>query len=374
MNRKLLAVAVSGALAAPMSVQAVKYKLSGQVNRAIVYNDDGAASDVQFVDNISSGTRWRMTGSEEIGNGMKVGFNWEWQNSTNPSTSTPIKSGNGAGAGSQNMRKAEVWFSGNWGKLSLGKGDGAGNGATEVDLSQTWNVTYVARASFSGAVAWRTGAGGTIAGGLTHGNTFSQFDAFSRYDRVRYDSPALGPITLAASMGQNSQWEVAARLSSGIAGGELSAAVFYGATEAPPGGAGVKSRYGGSASYLFSQGTNITAAYASNEPEGAGAVDASNWYVKLGHNWGNNSASVSYGASEDVIPGYTDSGFQIGFNHNIPKAQVDLYAGYLSNELDTPAGVPSVDLSGRQQDSTDRDGEKQDCFQGDLTRREHACR
>ena len=33
---------------------------------------------------ISSGTRWRLTGSEDIGGGNKVGFNWEWQNSSEP--------------------------------------------------------------------------------------------------------------------------------------------------------------------------------------------------------------------------------------------------------------------------------------------------
>ncbi len=75
MNKKLLAVAVSSALAAPMAAHAVKYKLSGQINRAAVYQNDGNRSDVQFIDNVSSGTRWRLTGSEDIGNGMKVGFN-----------------------------------------------------------------------------------------------------------------------------------------------------------------------------------------------------------------------------------------------------------------------------------------------------------
>jgi len=156
MNKKVLAVAVSSALAAPMAAQAVKYKLSGQINRAAVYQNDGESSDIQFIDNVSSGTRWRLTGSEDIGNGMKVDFNWEWQNSQNPS-GAPIKSGDFGEA--ETMRKAEVWFSGGWGKVSLGQGDGAGNGTTEVDLSDTWNVAYYGRTSFAGAVSWKTGSG-----------------------------------------------------------------------------------------------------------------------------------------------------------------------------------------------------------------------
>ncbi len=57
MNKKVLAVAVSSALAAPMAAHAVKYKLSGQINRAAVYQNDGNNSDIQFIDNVSSGTR-----------------------------------------------------------------------------------------------------------------------------------------------------------------------------------------------------------------------------------------------------------------------------------------------------------------------------
>jgi predicted porin len=343
MNKKLLAVAVSSALAAPMAAHAVKYKLSGQVNRAVVYQSDGQNSDIQFVDNNTSGSRWRMKGSEDIGNGMKVGFNWEWQAQSN-------KAGGAIGSQpsglSQDLRKSEVWFSGGWGKVSLGKGDGAGNGTTEVDLSNTDNVTYYGRTSFGGAVEWRTGAGNTITSGgkvLTHGDTFSEFDAFSRYDRVRYDTPSLGPVTLSVSAGGVDLYEGAARWSQGLGGGQISAGLFYGKHSGGIGAKGVENRYGGSVSYLFSFGTNITLAGAENEPDVTGSTKANTWYLKVGHKWGNNAVSVSYGESKDVIVGFNDKGFQIGFNHNIPKAKADLYAGIQSNTLDTPSGVTAVD-------------------------------
>ncbi len=387
MNKKVLAIAVSSALAAPMAAHAVKYKLSGQINRAAVYNNDGENSDVQFVDNISSGTRWRLTGSEDIGNGMKVGFNWEWQNSSNPSsTGAGIHSGDSSGT-SETMRKAEVWFSGGWGKVSLGQGDGAGNGTTEVDLSDTWNVAYTGRSSFGANVAFRcnsaaagvgcvTPAGatlgtlaapdlvfaldpddgtvGTSVSSVTHGSTFDHWDAFSRYDRIRYDSPALGPVTLATSAGQNNRYEIAGRWSQGIGGGQISAGLFWGTDN----GAAIKNRWGGSIAYLFSFGTNLQFAYGENEPDGSNTTKARTWYVKAGHKWGNNAVSVGYGeakdTSQDLIDfyapqvagdgsGWKNKGFNVGFNHNIPKAKVDLYAGFQFVELDTPSGVVSVD-------------------------------
>jgi len=334
MNKKLLTVAVAAALTAPTIAHAVKYKLSGQINRAMTVLDDGKNSDVQFIDNSSSGTRWRMKGSEDIGNGQKVGFNWEWQVQSN-------KAGAAIGAPdealAQDLRKAEVWFSGGWGKLSFGQGDGAGNGTTEVDLSDTWNVAYSGRTSFGGSVAWRTSGGGGI--GLTHGSTFSAYDAFSRYDRIRYDTPSLGPVVLSVSAGQTDKYEGAARWSQGLGGGQISAAAFYGKWS----GAGVKNRYGGSIAYLFSFGTNLGFNFGSNEPSAAGAAKAKTWYFKVGHKWGNNAVSIGYGESKDVIADYKDKGFNVGYNYNIPKAKVDLYAGYHFNQLDTPTAIASVE-------------------------------
>jgi hypothetical protein len=113
---------------------------------------------------------------------------------------------------------------------------------------------------------------------------------------------------------------------------------------------------------LFEFGTNLQFSYGQNEnvvPAGISAVTSKNWYLKIGHKWGNNAVSISYGESEDASQalatataialgtgdgsGYTDKGFQIGFNHNIPKAKVDLYAGINGNTLDTPTGISDVD-------------------------------
>ncbi len=370
MNKKMLTLAVAAAMAAPTASHAVKYNLSGQINRAMVAQDDGTSSDIQFIDNSSSGTRWRMKGSEDIGNGMKVGFNWEWQAQSNKAGG-PIGSPDTGFA--QDLRKAEVWFSGGWGKVSFGQGDGAGNGTTEHDLSDTWNVNYSGRTSFAGAVAWRTSGGAAITDGaattfsrdptvapplaapafgvtadsatkVTHGDTFSAWDAFSRYDRIRYDSPALGPVTLSVSAGQSDRYEGAVRWSQGLGGGQISAGLFYGTDRSAEKAKDfVKARYGGSVAYLFSFGTNLLVSFAENEHDIAGATTGTTWYFKVGHKWGNNAVSVSYGESKDVVVGFKDKGFQIGFNHNIPKAKVDLYAGVHGNTLDTPSGSASVD-------------------------------
>lgn len=346
MNQTLLTTAIVSALATPLTAQAIKYKLSGQVNRAIVFMDDGAQSDVRNVDSETSGTRFRLRGSEDLGNGMMVGFHWELQTSSAASTAqTPDQDGDGTNGTTSGaaVRYANVWFSSSWGRLTIGQGDGAGNGATEKDLSGTGHVLYHGRTSHTGGIRWRTSAGGTIACGgaavCTQGNTFNKFDAFSRYDAIRYDSPALGPVTLAASVGNDALWEVAARLSTAIGGGELGAALFYGEDSGP---GNVDSRWGGSASYLFAQGTNVTFAYATNDPDGTG-TDSDVWTVKLGHKWGRHAVAALYGESEDATPMFEDQAWGIAYNHALSKVSTELYAAFLHTELDTPASTAAVE-------------------------------
>ena len=341
MNKKLLTVAIAGAMTAPMAAQAVKYKMSGQVNRAIVFMDDGDQSDVRNVDSIASGTRWRLKGSEDLGNGMKVGFYYEMQTSSAPSSAARpdqnTDGANGVGAGG-NIRQANVWFSGGWGKMSMGQLDGAANGATEADLSGTCiSGNCVLRASYTAGINWRTSAGGTI--GQTVGSTHSNFDGFSRYDGIRYDSPALGPVTISGSVGNDSKWDVAARVNTGVGGGQLSGALFYGEAS---GALNIDNRWGGSLSYLFSQGTNITGAYAENETQAGN--DSDNWYIKLGHKWGPHAVGIGYGETSDFAgQGFEESGWNIGYVHNLKKANTQLYASFNNHQLDTPTGTASVE-------------------------------
>ena len=137
------------------------------------------------------------------------------------------------------------------------------------------------------------------------------------------------------------------RWSQGLGGGQISAGLFYGQDTGV-----TKARYGGSIAYLFSFGTNLMFSYGENEPVpdafNTDSTKSKTWYVKVGHKWGNNAVSIGYGESKDTVfvtglGGFTDKGFNIGFNHNIPKAKVDLYAGIHGNQLDAPTGVSGVD-------------------------------
>ena len=108
-------------------------------------------------------------------------------------------------------------------------------------------------------------------------------------------------------------------------------------------------QWGISASVLFSQGTSLTAAYAEREVQnaltGAELRDADTFYIKLGHQWGNNSVAIDYGQTDDLAAANDEhTTWGIGIAHNIPGPNVQVYAGYRNHDLDRPGqNVEDID-------------------------------
>ena len=76
------------------------------------------------------------------------------------------------------------------------------------------------------------------------------FDGHSRRSHVRYDAPALGPLSLSVDASTNDAWGAKGYVSTSLGGGALSLAIGY----ANGDNRFSTTRYGGSASYLASQG------------------------------------------------------------------------------------------------------------------------
>ena len=89
----LLSTAVAAGLAATtMPAHALTLGISGQINKTIGYIDNGDDSAIGFFDNSISGSRFRFTGEEDIGGGLKVGGVWEWQWQNSPTSSATFNS------------------------------------------------------------------------------------------------------------------------------------------------------------------------------------------------------------------------------------------------------------------------------------------
>ena len=96
--------------------------LSGQINKAVMYFDDGKSEDMAVVDNDNSGTRFRILGSGKVNEAVSVGTALEVEFQDNAANNWSISDGssaNGTAGGSGtdafgqtnfNQRRAEAYI------------------------------------------------------------------------------------------------------------------------------------------------------------------------------------------------------------------------------------------------------------------------
>ena len=220
-------IAIVAVLVLVPPTQAVDFKISGQINRAILWADNGSDDDHWFVDNENSSSRFRFTGSNDFDNNFSVGIVWEVEMESNSSVDFDIGDDDDTGDVTFGERKLEFYIDHTYGRLWLGQGDMASNGTAEVDLSGTDVITYSGIADIAGGVTFRSNADKNVKIAAI-GDVFNQFDGLSRRDRVRYDTPKFGPVYFSASTGNGDIWDVAGRLAYEFGEfGKLAAAAAY---------------------------------------------------------------------------------------------------------------------------------------------------
>ncbi len=302
----------------------VRLEISGQVNRAILFGDNGQQSDILSVDNDASSTRVRFVGSADVDSALTIGTTIELEAESDSSRTVGFE-GNNSGF-NLNERKLDLFFDhDDLGKLSLGQGDTASNGATEVDLSGTTVVGYSDVASLAGGLNFN---GSTV----TIANAFNNLDGLSREDRIRYDTPSFSGFRASTSLGPDSERDVALRFGGKFGDAQVRAAAFYADSEAQ------NESYGGSASVLVN-GFNATLAYA-EEDDGRPGADQKMYYGKLGYKFsmfefGGSAVAVDYARHDDVAAiGDEATAYGAYFVQKVDKAATELYVGARNHELD----------------------------------------
>ncbi len=323
--------------------QGIEVRLSGQVNRAIMHVDDGEESEQFFVDNSISSTRFRLSATAPLTQGLRLGSVFETEFQSNPSSAVSMGTRDIAAAFVE--RHMDVFLEGGFGKVSLGQGDGAANGAMEVDLSGTSVAHWSGANNIGGGFGFRDDAGGFT--GQTIGGSITNQDFESRYDRLRYDTPKFGGFSVAASMGSNANRdtrELALWYTGDMGGlGRLAAAAGISNQNAVPGGEDDET-IGGSVSWLHGSGLNLTLAHSQREFR-ATDDEGKFTYAKVGYKFGRHAVALDWGRGEDQsIVG--DEGTMVGVGYVwAPVAWADLYAAVKRHSLDRDAGGDAEDIS-----------------------------
>jgi len=339
----------------------VSVKLSGNVTRAIMWWDDGHDSNSFYVDGGVTRSRFTISGSATISPGRTAGFKLEEDlNISNHANSVSNCDGNNVGvhcmevsnpSDANSSRFREIWIKDErLGMVSLGKGNMASNGSSEVDLSGTTVLSYAGMSDWGGGFFFRTNAGAYSARKVSH---YTDLDGDSRQDRIRYDTPSLGGFTLSTSH-RRDVIDFAIRFKK-----EWNS-VRCAAASAWLHNTGDKNydyeNWSSSASCLHTpSGLNLTVAYAAKDygtAAPASALDTDFFFVKGGitRRWnshGKTSISVEYGENSDTaVLGDDINVWGVDFVQNIDAAALELYAGYRVFEYDdnTTASYEEVDF------------------------------
>ncbi len=323
-------IAASGAYA-QSPVSNVSADVYGQINHGIMVSDTGDGSEHYIVDNDNSATRTGVKLSGDLKEvDLTVGAHVELEYQQN--ASNLVDPDNRSIGGEFNERHLNLFVSGGFGKLSLGQGDGAANGNVEVDLSGTKIVSYTNPALVGGALEFVDDSGG---GNVRLGAAMSDQDFESRYDRLRYDLPGLGPVSAAISQGIKGNadvTEVGARFS-GELGGKVSAGLGY-STKDMGGATGDVETLGGSLSWLHDSGVNLTGAYSTSQDDDSANPDSDFYLVKLGYKAGKHAFDVHFAEAKDRVQ-EGDSVETIGAGYVFsPIKWFSAYAGYNNHSLD----------------------------------------
>lgn len=282
---------VSGVMLAMQSAHAVEFKLSGQVSRMVVAPDDASGNEIQHQDIGWSGTRFRFTGEQDLGNGTKVGFRLEQQLQSNPSF---LSDGAGQVDGGNDdfidNRYQDIFWQGGFGKIAIGKGDGASNGATEADLSGTVLSSSSNHQDNWGNYLLTTDGEG---GGVTWDSIFTMNDGLSRVNRLRYDTPSFNGVGFAVSTGQGGSVELGAKYKATVGGANVDARVFFADAKDFAADAEIM---GLSGSVLLGNGLNLTVAYSDRDNSITPDQEAST--IKLGYKFGIHAMAIDYGLGE----------------------------------------------------------------------------
>ena len=318
--------------------QGVKLTVSGQVNRGLLYVDNGDQDDLFHVDNDNSSTRVRFVGTGALTEDITVGSQIEVQFESNSTASIRIDQDGAAGPNNFTERKLELYVdSKRFGRLWLGQGDTATNGTSEVDLSGTSLVAYSGIGDMAGGIAF---SDNNVLGSRI-GEVFSNFDGLSRDDRIRYDTPTFSGFQGSVSALEGGAVDAALRFSGEFSGTKVLAAAGW--ANASSLDASNFTQYNGSVSVLTPIGISVTAAAGTRDLGDRGGDDPLFYYGKLGYtfdaiSFGPTSIGIDYEAVDDLDQaGDEAQTYGIFAVQRYDKIGAEFYLGARNHELDRPS-------------------------------------
>jgi len=335
-----------GGMSVTRSKKTMKLVVSGHINRAIAYTDNGSRSGITHVTSNFSRSRVRWIGSGKINDDMSIRTVIELGNQSAIGTQQDI--GDTADAGNNGTatldeRHIDMQItSKSMGKIYMGQGSTGSESTSEVDLSGTGLVSLNGNHELLGGanIFQRNGAD---AGLGTVGTNFSNFDGLGRRDRLRYDTPKFAGFQITGSHLNADARDIALRYGSKIGGVAVRAAVAWSDN------GNHTETVNGSASILMPFGLSVTVGAAQVEGDDDVANNGQQWrYAKVGYKFksvemGQTRLYTDFNFNEDQGgAGRESRSIGVGVVQILEPLGAELYMSYTNWDVEAP-GVASVD-------------------------------
>ena len=324
--------------------------ISGALNRALMYADNGKANDWTNVDGGTDNSRLRILVSGKLTDTINVGGVWEANLPISSSQGLTSNQGSDSGATTTTdaafgFRKTEVTFThATMGKLSIGQSSTSSDNKPSLDgtVNNNAGITHG-----GGMMVFDKTANANTA--ATAGSTFASYFG-GRRDRVRYDTPSIMGFKGSVSMGDDAFWDTGLTYGATYGDIQIAAAAQY----ASLGSDTPANNYGVGLALKHSSGLSAGAHWG-EEGGGSNAANGINghsWGVEAGYttsaisNLGATAFSVIYTAADATLADdFEAETVSFHVKQSMP-AGVDVYASYENASFeDNNAGTDLEDLS-----------------------------
>lgn len=203
----------------------VSLTVSGHVNEAVMFWDDGGESNAYVVDTQNDQSNFSFSGDAAITPDLTAGFTIliRLQDSLSGEVS---QDDDDTGLDPLLLWEAN-WFleSKHLGRVTVGLAPRVSDGAPEQDLSETGVAGYAGVQDVGGGMALRRSSNGALVD-VGWGDLYSHFNGDTA-NIVRYDTPVLGGFGLSASWGEDDIWDIGASYEGKVGDVLVSGAIAY---------------------------------------------------------------------------------------------------------------------------------------------------
>jgi hypothetical protein len=319
----------------------------GQINLTYQGVDDGEETYSDFVDNSNSTSRIGVRIELPYGDG-DLSFNFETGlGIENTAETSQIDDNDWIDWQRTDIRKLETAYGGSFGKVWIGQGSMATDGAAEIDNSGTSVAGYVNLADSAGSYQFRDG---TELSGITIGDAFKDFDGGRRL-RIRYDTPEWNSLTFSVAYGDEvlnaadkaEYYDVAMRYGYDNEALAFESAIGYSWKDDVE-----TTEYLIASGSLLHKPTGLNLTLAAGDNQGG---DGSYYFSKIG--WigeifsvGETAFAVDYYDGQDfVLAGSSSGSWGIEAVQMFDSIGMEAYVGYRSYSYDDNSAADFQDLS-----------------------------